>query len=75
MKNEECVRYDAFLLDHQGLDIASNKATEEEKHGIPHHLIGVLDPWRDLDFSSLKYLQMALPVVCATLKATNDSTS
>lgn len=29
---------------YRGLDIGSGKVTEEEKHGIPHHLIDILDP-------------------------------
>ena len=28
----------------KGLDIATNKVTEEECKGIPHHLLGVVEP-------------------------------
>ncbi|KAF5203833.1 tRNA dimethylallyltransferase [Thalictrum thalictroides] len=35
----------------KGLDILTNKVTEEEKRGIPHHLLGVLDPEADLTVS------------------------
>ncbi|PIA55358.1 hypothetical protein AQUCO_00800244v1 [Aquilegia coerulea] len=36
---------------HKGLDIVTNKVTEVEKRGIPHHLLGVLDPEADLTVS------------------------
>jgi adenylate dimethylallyltransferase (cytokinin synthase) len=29
---------------YEGLDVATNKATEEERAGVPHHLIGVARP-------------------------------
>lgn len=29
---------------YEGLDIATNKVTEEECHGVPHHLLGIIDP-------------------------------
>ncbi|XP_042492426.1 adenylate isopentenyltransferase 5, chloroplastic-like isoform X2 [Macadamia integrifolia] len=29
---------------HKGLDIVTNKVTEEEMNGVPHHLIGILEP-------------------------------
>ncbi|PIA25004.1 hypothetical protein AQUCO_13500019v1 [Aquilegia coerulea] len=29
---------------YEGLDITTNKVTEEERCGIPHHLLGVVDP-------------------------------
>ncbi|KVI03937.1 adenylate isopentenyltransferase 3, chloroplastic-like [Cynara cardunculus var. scolymus] len=35
---------------YEGLDIVTNKITEEECDGVPHHLIGIVDP--DADFTS-----------------------
>ncbi|KAI5316002.1 hypothetical protein L3X38_045178 [Prunus dulcis] len=32
---------------YKGLDIATNKITEEEQRGVPHHLLGILDPNED----------------------------
>ncbi|KAA8550893.1 hypothetical protein F0562_002577 [Nyssa sinensis] len=32
---------------YQGLDIVTNKITEEESCGVPHHLLGVIDPIAD----------------------------
>lgn len=29
---------------YRGLDITTNKVTEEEQRGVPHHLLGVVDP-------------------------------
>ncbi|GLU08999.1 hypothetical protein SLE2022_258790 [Rubroshorea leprosula] len=34
---------------YRGLDIVTNKVTEEERHGVPHHLLGFVDP--DEDFT------------------------
>ena len=39
----ECVSADSVQL-YRGLDIGSAKAGEEERGGVPHHLIDVLDP-------------------------------
>lgn len=29
---------------YKGLDIVTNKVTEEECHGVPHHLLGIIEP-------------------------------
>lgn len=42
---------------YQGLDIATNKITEEERCGVPHHLLGVVDP--ESDFSAANFRAMA----------------
>ncbi|XVF32617.1 hypothetical protein REPUB_Repub17cG0097800 [Reevesia pubescens] len=42
---------------HAGLDIATNKITEEERCGIPHHLLGVIHP--NSDFSATNFIDMA----------------
>ncbi|KAL6214731.1 hypothetical protein ACLB2K_014163 [Fragaria x ananassa] len=44
---------------YEGLDIATNKITPQEQRGVPHHLLGVLDPNVDFsadDFSDVTYL-------------------
>ncbi|KAF9619768.1 hypothetical protein IFM89_009241 [Coptis chinensis] len=41
---------------YQGLDIITNKVTEEEQCGIPHHLLGVLDPNADFSVSDFCFL-------------------
>ncbi|GAV82734.1 IPPT domain-containing protein [Cephalotus follicularis] len=42
---------------YEGLDIVTNKITEEEKCGVPHHLLGVLDP--DTNFTATNFCDMA----------------
>ncbi|KAL0348796.1 UNVERIFIED_CONTAM: Adenylate isopentenyltransferase 5, chloroplastic [Sesamum angustifolium] len=47
-------RFDAEVINsdkmqvYKGLNIATNKVTEEECGGVPHHLLGIIDP--DADF-------------------------
>lgn len=41
--NSEIVNSDKMQV-YQGLDIVTNKVTEEECHGVPHHLLGIADP-------------------------------
>lgn len=43
MFNGEIISADSMQI-YKGLDIASAKPTEEEKEGVPHHLMGFLDP-------------------------------
>ncbi|KAK8498924.1 hypothetical protein V6N12_044654 [Hibiscus sabdariffa] len=42
---------------HQGLDIVTNKIPEEERCGVPHHLLGVISP--DADFTATNFVDMA----------------
>ncbi|KAI3449610.1 hypothetical protein Pfo_006275 [Paulownia fortunei] len=42
---------------YRGLDIATNKITDEERCGVPHHLLGVVDP--ESDFSAANFRTMA----------------
>lgn len=39
---------------YEGLDIVTNKITDEECDGVPHHLIGIVDP--DADFTSSDFV-------------------
>ncbi|RCV10068.1 hypothetical protein SETIT_2G082100v2 [Setaria italica] len=42
---------------HAGLDVATNKVTEEERAGVPHHLLGVAHP--DDDFTAADFRREA----------------
>lgn len=52
----EIVSADSMQI-YKGMDIASAKPTEEEKKGIPHHLMDFLD--RDVTFSAADYVRLA----------------
>ncbi len=52
----EVISADSMQI-YKGMDIASAKPTEEEKQGIPHHLMDFLD--RDISFSAADYVAMA----------------
>ena len=56
----EIVSADALLV-YKGLNIGTAKPSEEEKEGIVHHLIDVVEPTEE--FSVSDYEQRALPVV------------
>ncbi|MGN0487596.1 MAG: tRNA (adenosine(37)-N6)-dimethylallyltransferase MiaA [Acutalibacteraceae bacterium] len=53
----EIVSADSMQI-YEGMDIATAKPTEEEMQGIPHHLIGFLNPGES--FSVAKYKTLAL---------------
>lgn len=42
---------------YKGLDIVTNKITDEERRGVPHHLLGVIDPV--VDFTAKNFRSMA----------------
>ncbi|KAF8006497.1 hypothetical protein BT93_K0710 [Corymbia citriodora subsp. variegata] len=46
---------------HKGLDITTNKITEEERCGIPHHLLGTIPP--DADFTASDFCNSALVAI------------
>jgi tRNA dimethylallyltransferase len=46
---------------YKGYDIATAKPTEAETRGVPHHLIGFLDPRES--FSVADYVRLAKPVI------------
>lgn len=52
----EAVSCDSMQI-YKGMDIATAKPTEEEMQGIPHHLIGFLEP--DEPFSVARYCELA----------------
>ena len=41
--NGEVVNADVMQM-HRGLDVATAKVSEEERGGVPHHLLSFLDP-------------------------------
>ena len=45
----------------RGMDVGTAKPTEEEKQGIPHHMIDVADP--DETFNAAVYRREAVPVI------------
>ncbi len=56
----EVVSCDALLV-YRGLDIGTAKPTAEERGGIPHHMIDVVEP--NENFSVSDFERLALPVV------------
>ena len=56
----EVVSCDSMQI-YKRMDIGTAKPTEEEKHGIVHHMIDVAEPWED--FSVSRYCEMATPIV------------
>ena len=56
----EVISADCMLV-YRGLDIGTAKPTQEEKEGIPHHMIDVVSP--DQKYSVGDYEQAALPIV------------
>lgn len=58
--NGEIVSCDALLV-YRGLNIGTAKPTEEERGGIVHHMIDVVDPREN--FSVSDYERLALPIV------------
>jgi len=56
----EVVALDSMTL-YRGMDIGTAKPTAEERAGIPHHLIDVLDPWEAASVAD--YRARALRVV------------
>ncbi len=58
--NGEAVSCDSMQI-YKGMDIATAKPTEEEMQGIPHHLIGFLEP--DEVFSVAKYCETAGEII------------
>ena len=48
----EVIALDSMTL-YRGMDIGTAKPTREERGGIPHHLIDVLDPWESASVARL----------------------
>ena len=56
----EVVSCDSMQI-YKRMDIGTAKPTAEEMQGIPHHMIGIIEP--DEDFSVSRYCEMATPIV------------
>lgn len=54
----EVISADAFQV-YRGMDIGTGKATEEERRGVRHHLIDVLEPQDPEPFTVAKWLDLA----------------
>lgn len=59
--NGEVVSADSVQAYH-GLDVGSGKATEEERRGVKHHLLGELDPLRE-SWSAYSFMAKAAECV------------
>lgn len=46
---------------YEGLDITTNKIAQEECCGVPHHLLGGVDP--NMDFTATNFCNMASPAI------------
>ncbi len=62
--NAEVIALDSMTL-YRGMDIGTAKPTLEERAGIPHHLIDVLDPWESA--SVAEYREWALQTAAEIL--------
>ncbi len=56
----EVVSCDSMQI-YKRMDIGTAKPTQEERQGIPHHMLDVAEPWED--FSVSRYCEMATPIV------------
>ena len=56
----EVVNADSMQV-YRGMDVGTAKPTEEEKQGVPHHLLDVVDP--DQPFNAARYRELAAPAV------------
>lgn len=63
--NTEIISADSQLV-YRGLNIGTAKPTEEEKQGIKHHMIDVVEPYES--FSVSDYSKLAEPVVQNLIK-------
>ncbi len=60
----EVISADSMQI-YKGMDIASAKPTPDEMHGIPHHLISILE--RTSTFSAADYVRLANEKICEVL--------
>ncbi|RCV33404.1 hypothetical protein SETIT_7G081400v2 [Setaria italica] len=64
--NGEVINADKIQV-HDGVPIITNKVTEEEKAGVPHHLLGVVHP--DADFTAEEFRREAAAAVARVLSS------
>lgn len=60
--NAEVISADSMQV-YRGMDIATAKPTAAEMRGVPHHLIGCIEP--DEAFSVARYCALARPLIAA----------
>ena len=48
--NAEIIALDSMTL-YRGLDVGTAKPSLEDRHGIPHHLLDILEPWQNADLA------------------------
>ena len=58
--NAEIISCDSMQI-YKRMDIGTAKPTHEEMQGIPHHMIGIIEP--DEPFSVSRYCDMATPIL------------
>ena len=58
--NGEVLSCDSMQI-YRGMDVGTAKPTAEEMEGVPHHMIGFIDPAED--FSVGRYVSMADPIL------------
>lgn len=63
--NGEVINSDKMQV-YDGLDVITNKVTEEESAGIPHHLIGGVHP--DADFTASDFCREAMHAIDSALR-------
>ena len=56
----EVVSCDSMQI-YKRMDIGTAKPSLEERDGVPHHMLDVVEPWED--FSVSRYCEMATPIV------------
>ena len=58
--NGEVVSCDSMQI-YKRMDIGTAKPTMEERQGIVHHMMDIIEPWED--FSVSRYCEMATPII------------
>lgn len=58
----EVISADSMQI-YQGLDVITNKVTEAETQGIPHHLMSFLDPKRDDEYDVGRFVRDASKLI------------
>ena len=67
-RNGEIISADSRLV-YKGFDIASAKPTIEEREGIPHHLIDIVEP--EVDYSVGDFYKDAKPIIADIISRGN----
>ncbi len=63
--NGEVVNCDSMQV-YRGMDIGTATPSEDERKGVPHHLLDIVNP--DEEFNASRYREKALPVIRDILK-------